>query len=226
MVAGLIFVVLSYLGQLVFPSNQFGDVESGSLDLMMTAGGQFLQTFFTAAYVAGALGSAIASQASVARILYAMGRDGILPRSIFGYVSPRFATPVYAILTVSVVSLLATVISLTTLASVISFGALVAFSVVNLSVIKHYFRGPTGTRRRAGGRQPGSAVDRFPAHRVAVDQFVRTHTGHRIMLAGSRICAAGRGDPGFPAADSGAGPQGIVTPAEWPLATRDYAKGV
>ncbi|OBB85499.1 APC family permease [Mycolicibacterium peregrinum] len=138
-VAGVIFVVLSYLGQLVFPSNQFTDVESGSLDLMLTAGGQFLQTFFTAAYVAGALGSAIASQASVARILYAMGRDGILPRSFFGHVSPRFATPVYAILAVSVVSLLATVISLTTLASVISFGALVAFSVVNLSVIKHYF---------------------------------------------------------------------------------------
>ncbi|MGA5545375.1 APC family permease [Mycobacterium sp. NPDC051198] len=138
-VAGVIFVVLSYLGQLVFPSNQFADVESGSLDLMLTAGGQFLQTFFTAAYVAGALGSAIASQASVARILYAMGRDGILPRSFFGHVSPRFATPVYAILAVSAVSLLATVISLTTLASVISFGALVAFSVVNLSVIKHYF---------------------------------------------------------------------------------------
>ncbi|ORW51200.1 Putrescine importer PuuP [Mycolicibacterium peregrinum] len=138
-VAGVIFVVLSYLGQLVFPSNQFTDVESGSLDLMLTAGGQFLQTFFTAAYVAGALGSAIASQASVARILYAMGRDGILPRSFFGHVSPRFATPVYAILAVSAVSLLATVISLTTLASVISFGALVAFSVVNLSVIKHYF---------------------------------------------------------------------------------------
>ena len=58
---------------------------------------------------------------------------------MFGHVSPRFATPVYAILVVSVVSLLAVVIDLATLASLISFGALVAFSVVNLSVIKHYF---------------------------------------------------------------------------------------
>lgn len=139
LVSGVIFVVLSYLGQLVFPSNQFADVESGSLDLMLAAGGQFLQTFFTAAYVAGALGSAITSQASVARILFAMGRDGILPRQFFGHVSPRFATPVYAILAVSAVSLLAMVISLSTLASLISFGALVAFSAVNLSVIKHYF---------------------------------------------------------------------------------------
>ena len=127
------------MSHLVFPSHQFTDVDSGSLDVMVAAGGQFLNTFFTAAYVAGALGSALTSQASVARILYAMGRDGILPKRIFGHVSPRFSTPVWAILVVSVVSLLAVVIDLATLASLISFGALVAFSVVNLSVIKHYY---------------------------------------------------------------------------------------
>lgn len=137
--AGLIFVVLAYLSQLVFPSNAFTDVDSGSLDVMRTAGGTFLETFFTAAYIAGALGSALTSQASVARILFAMGRDGILPRPVFGFVSPRLRTPVYAILLVSVVSLLAVVIDLATLASIISFGALVAFSAVNLAVIKHYF---------------------------------------------------------------------------------------
>jgi putrescine importer len=138
-ISGVIFIVLSYVSQLVFPSNKFADVDSGSLDVMVAAGGQFLNAFFTAAYVAGALGSALTSQASVARILYAMGRDGILPRKVFGHVSPRFSTPVYAILVVSIVSLLAIVIDLATLASLISFGALVAFSVVNLSVIKHFF---------------------------------------------------------------------------------------
>jgi len=138
-VSGLIFFGLSYVSQLVFPSNQFADVDSGSLDVMTTAGGQFLNTFFTAAYVAGCIGSALTSQASVARILYAMGRDGIMPRKVFGHVSVRFATPTFAILFVSVVSLLAIWITLTFLASIVSFGALVAFSVVNLAVIKHYF---------------------------------------------------------------------------------------
>lgn len=89
--------------------------------------------------MAGALGSALTSQASVARILYAMGRDRILPRPLFAHISPRFSTPVYAILVVSLVSLLAVVIDLATLASIVSFGALVAFSAVNLSVIKHFF---------------------------------------------------------------------------------------
>ena len=138
-VSGIIFILLSYVSQLVFPSNKFAAVDTGSTDVMVAAGGAFVNTFFTAAYVAGALGSALTSQASVARILFAMGRDGILPRKVFGHVSAKFSTPVYAILTVSAISLLAIWIDLAILASVVSFGALVAFSVVNLSVIKHYF---------------------------------------------------------------------------------------
>ncbi|UXA18841.1 APC family permease [Mycobacterium sp. SMC-4] len=138
-VSGAIFITLSYVSHLVFPSHDFTDVDSGSLDVMVAAGGRFLDTFFTAAYVAGALGSALTSQASVSRILYAMGRDGILPRKVFGHISARFSTPVYVILVVSVISLAAIVIDLGMLASLISFGALVAFSAVNLSVIKHYF---------------------------------------------------------------------------------------
>lgn len=139
LVSGIVFILLSYVSQLVFPSNEFTDVDSGSLDVMVAAGGAFLNALFTAAYVAGATGSALTSQASVARILFAMGRDGILPRKVFGHVSVKYSTPVYAILVVSVISLLAIVIDLATLASLVSFGALVAFSVVNLSVIKHYF---------------------------------------------------------------------------------------
>ena len=193
-VSGLIFIALSYLSQLVFPSNEFADVDSGALDVMTTAGGQFLETFFTAAYVAGALGSAITSQASVARILYAMGRDGILPRRVFGHVSPRFSTPVYAILVVSVVSLLAVVIDLATLASVVSFGALVAFSAVNLSVIKHYF---IDKAERDGWdlQQSDPAVHRFRVHRLAVDQPVRAHPGGRVVLVGSRLRVARGGSP-------------------------------
>jgi putrescine importer len=137
--AGLIFIVLSFVSQIVFPSNQFADVDAGSTDVMLAAGGQFLNVFFTAAYVAGCIGSALTSQASVARILFAMGRDGILPRNVFGQILARFGTPALAILVVSVISLAAIWIDLATLASVVSFGALVAFSFVNLTVIKHYF---------------------------------------------------------------------------------------
>ncbi|WP_370566158.1 APC family permease [Cryobacterium sp. BB736] len=141
LVAGALFIGISYVGHLVLPTHAFTDVDSAALDVMGVAGGQFLAAFFTAAYVAGATGSALASQASVSRILFAMGRDGVLPRGFFGRINKRFGTPVLAILAVSVVSLVAIWIDLGLLAEMISFGALIAFSAVNLSVVKHYFMG-------------------------------------------------------------------------------------
>ncbi|WP_022889577.1 APC family permease [Agromyces italicus] len=137
--AGVIFIVISYASQLVFPSNEFTDVDSAGLDVVAAAGGEWLSALFIAGYVAGATGSALTSQASVARILFAMGRDGVLPRAVFGHLSKRFGTPVVAILVVSALSMLALVLDLLLLTEMVSFGALIAFSVVNLSVIKHYF---------------------------------------------------------------------------------------
>lgn len=134
--AGLLFTVLAYISQLVLPGSHFANVDAAANEVMFKAGGQFLANFFTAAFVAGSLGSALASQAAVSRILYTMGRDQVLPRRWFGRLSPRFGTPVFATLVVSVFSLLALVIDLTTLASLISFGALVAFSAVNLAVVR------------------------------------------------------------------------------------------
>ncbi len=139
LIGGATFILVSYLGHLVFPSFQeFTDVDSAALDVMELAGGAFLAAFFTAAYVAGCFASAMASQASVSRILYAMGRQGLLPRPLFGHLSPRFHTPVQSIVVVGLVSCIALVISLELAAAMISFGALVAFSFVNLSVLKHY----------------------------------------------------------------------------------------
>jgi len=147
-IAGLLFTLLAIISQLVFPGSVFQNADSAANEVMLKAGGQFLGNFFTAAYIAGCIGSALASQASVSRILFTMGRDGILPRSLFGTLHARFQTPVIAILVVSAISLLAVVLDLTTLASMISFGALVAFSVVNLAVIRTYL-GKEGRRSPA-----------------------------------------------------------------------------
>jgi putrescine importer len=136
---GLVYVFQSYLGHLAFPDWQsFTDVDSASADVMTSIGDNFLNSFFTAAYVAGAFACAMASQASVSRILFAMGRDGSLPRPIFYRLHPRFRTPITGNLLVGLFGLTALVISLATVSSMISFGALAAFSFVNLSVIKTY----------------------------------------------------------------------------------------
>jgi putrescine importer len=138
-IGGALFILVSYAGHLVFPRySEFTDVDSAALDVVGAAGGTALTAFFTASYIAGCFGSAMASQASVSRILYAMGRDGVLPPVVFGRLHPRFRTPALATAVVGVLSLVALVISLELASSMISFGALAAFSLVNLSVIKHY----------------------------------------------------------------------------------------
>lgn len=137
--AGLMFIFIAWVGHLVFPDwSAFTDVDTAGTDVAFEAGGNFLVSFFTAAYVSGALASAVASQVSVSRILYSMGRNNLLPPKIFGVLHTRFQTPYLAAIVVGVVSLLALIVPLDLASSVISFGALIAFTVVNLSVIKHY----------------------------------------------------------------------------------------
>ena len=69
------------------------------------------------------------------RILFAMGRDGMLPRR-FAQVNPRSQTPVFNTIVVAiVVSILAAFIPLDKLADLVSIGTLVAFIVVSIGVI-------------------------------------------------------------------------------------------
>lgn len=152
LVAGIVFIALSWLSQAAYPATSFQDVDAAAVEVMAHIGGQFLAVFFTAAYLAGAFGSALTSQASAARILYAMGRDGVLPSRVFGRLHERFRSPWAATLAVSAVSLIALFADLGTVVSMVSFGALIAFSFVNLAVVKHYWvdvgeRGTAGALR-------------------------------------------------------------------------------
>lgn len=138
LIGGLLFIIPAYFGQLVFPEwNALTDADSAALDVMRRIGGEGLVTFFTATYVAGCFASAMVSQASVSRVLYAMGRDGAIPR-VFGKLVSKKRVPATAIMLISLLSLIALFVTLDTVANMISFGALFAFSAVNLAVIKYY----------------------------------------------------------------------------------------
>jgi len=135
LICGSMFIVVAYCGHLVFPDWQnFADVEAGGVEVIQKTGSQFTYAWMIATTFAAGAASAMASQASVSRILYAMGRDGVLPKSIFGVIWPRFGTPARATCVVSVMSLSAFAITLELAATVISFGALIGFFFVNLAV--------------------------------------------------------------------------------------------
>jgi len=76
------------------------------------------------------------------RILFAMGRDGMLPE-MFARVSPRTQTPVQnTIIVAIVVAILAAIVPLDYLIDVVSIGTLTAFIVVSLGVIILRYREP------------------------------------------------------------------------------------
>ncbi|TGD85373.1 amino acid permease [Mycolicibacterium sp. CH28] len=89
------------------------------------------------------------------RILFAMGRDGLLP-SMFAQVNPRSMTPVNnTIIVAVVVSILAGAVPLNYLADMVSIGTLVAFIVVSVGVVILRVREPDLPR---GFRVPGYPV--------------------------------------------------------------------
>lgn len=138
--AGACFIFISYLSHLIHPDfTSYKNLDTAALEVAKLIGGTFFNALFIAAMVVCAFTSAMASHASVSRILFAMGRDSVIPKKFFAFIHPKFKTPVNNIILVSIFALAALFTDLVTITSFINFGALIAFTFVNLSVIAHYF---------------------------------------------------------------------------------------
>ncbi|HWO97741.1 MAG TPA: APC family permease [Bacillus sp. (in: firmicutes)] len=139
LLGGILFIATSYFTQAYFPDvSRFKDPEAASPEIALYVGGKLFQAFFLAGTLTGTLASGLASHTSVSRLLYVMGRDNVIPKSLFGYVHPRWRTPVFNVLLVGAIALTAIFLDLKTATSLINFGALIAFTFVNLSVISYY----------------------------------------------------------------------------------------
>lgn len=141
LIGGLIFVGVSYFVQLAHPSFVFENADSAAYEIAKNIGGDLFVTLFLIGLIVGQFASGLSAQASGSRLLYAMGRDGVLSTSFFARLSDRFGTPVNSIVLCGVVALLALKMDVTTSTSFINFGAFLAFTLVNLSVIFHYWIG-------------------------------------------------------------------------------------
>lgn len=140
LIGGAIFVIVSYFVTLVSPGGTFENAESLAADIAKTIGGSLFAAVFLAALIIGQFTSGLAAQAAVARLLYAMGRDGVLPKPFFGWVSERFHTPGFNIALAGIIGLAAIVLDVATSTSFINFGAFTAFTLVNLAVIGYFMR--------------------------------------------------------------------------------------
>ena len=143
LIGGAIFFVAAFFTQSLFPDvsgfSQESLENSALPEIAFNVGGHLFKILLTAAAFAATVASSLASHASVSRLLYVMGRNGRGPIGrFFGYLHPSFQTPAWSIIFVGVVSLFAIGFNLDFVASLINFGALIAFTFVNLTVIAYF----------------------------------------------------------------------------------------
>ncbi len=140
LIGGVIFIGVSYFLQLYFPDiSRFQNPDSSQPEIMLFVAGKALQIGILIFSVVTVLASGMAAHAGVARLMYVMCRDGVFPQRFFGFVHPKYRTPSLNVLLVGAVALLAINFDLVTATALINFGALVAFTFVNLSVIAQFW---------------------------------------------------------------------------------------
>ncbi len=175
---GALFVTVSYFAQLIHPGGTFDDVNSAALELARDIGGNLFASLLLAGLIVGQFASGLAIQAGASRLLYAMGRDGALPRGL-SYVLPRLRTPAAAITLIGITGLGALFLDVTTSTSFINFGAFSAFTLVNLSVIAHFLR-----HRPQGGAVGILAWVALPLAGAAIDFYLLLNLDGRAKLIG------------------------------------------
>jgi amino acid transporter len=102
-----------------------------------------------------AVGSALTGGLGAARLVFGMGRDGVLPRRIFAHIHQETNTPTYNILLIGAIAYCGA-IGLNYIGNayehggeLLNFGAFLAFMGVNLSTLWHFGLLRKGARRRS-----------------------------------------------------------------------------
>jgi amino acid transporter len=150
-----LYVAVAIVGVAAQPFKEFAGQEAGLAAILeKVTGSTWPATVLAAGAVISIFSVTLVVIYGQSRILFAMGRDGMIP-SIFHRLNPRTMTPVPAtLISATVIALLAGVIPINFLAEMTSIGTLVAFLVVSIGVIV--------LRRRSPGLPRGFKVPGYP----------------------------------------------------------------
>lgn len=137
-ITGILSAIEVYLAQRVWPDySTFRNLEAAFLDVTGRVGGNVLFQAMAIILIVACFGSGLAGQAGAARLLFGMGRDGVLPRRVFAYVDPKSANPSRNIILIGLISFVAAMlISYERAAELLNFGAFLAFMGVNITAIR------------------------------------------------------------------------------------------
>jgi amino acid transporter len=138
---GSLFILQTWIAADLAQGVRFSSPETSFYEIAGRAGGAGLRTLAIGANVlASGIANAMAAQAAVSRVLFAMARDRKLP-AVLAKVHPRYRTPYVSTLLVAAISLgvgLLFANHIDDLTRIVNFGALTGFLLLHLAVIRHY----------------------------------------------------------------------------------------
>ena len=138
---GLFSGLQVYLAQRVWPDyTTLENPETAFMDVARLASGHLLFAAYGIMLLVSSIACGLAGHVGAARLLYGMGRDDVLPKRIFGYLSPRKNNPIYNVWIVGILAYIGVLtIPWERSAEIVTFGALVAFMGVNLVALMHFW---------------------------------------------------------------------------------------
>ena len=147
---GLFSGLQVYLAQRVWPDyTTLRNPETAFMDVARTAGGPILFAAYGLVLLVSSFACGLAGHVGAARLLYSMGRDDVLPKKIFGHLNPTKGNPSYNEWIVGVVTYIAVLtVPWQLAAEIVTFGALLAFTAVNLVALLHFWFSAAAIGRR------------------------------------------------------------------------------
>lgn len=97
LVCGAIFLIVTYFTHLVHPSYDYSNPDNAAYEIARQVAPSVFGGIFLIGTIAGQFAAGLSAQASGARLLYAMGRDGVLPKKFFGKLNSKTHTPINSI---------------------------------------------------------------------------------------------------------------------------------
>src|SRR6201993_1194260 len=138
--AGVCSGIEAYLGARVWPDwRSFPNLETAFMDICSRVGGVVLFNAMGFILIVAAFGSGLTGALGAARLLFGMGRDGVLPKKFFGHLKPGSSTPTFNILLIGGLAFIGAVLlnyigsAYQHAGELLNFGAFLAFMGVNLA---------------------------------------------------------------------------------------------
>ena len=179
LIGGIIFIAQAYVAQLVWPDyTTFATEDTALFEVAQLAGGRGLAVLYTVAVIISTMTAGLAGQSSAARLLYGMGRDGLLPARIFAHLHPTHRTPTYNILMMCVIGIVGAIfLDIPVVTELLNFGGLFGFMCVNLAVVSWYWR------RQKERHIVGTLL--FPLIGFGVCAYLWAHLSDECLLVGA-----------------------------------------